>query len=241
MKMRNIVIFVALALLPMGVCAQDGYKKFAVDGKTWTIFHYPEAKEYQYTYQMLLKGDTVINNISYKKLYRHDNTGISYVGGFREEGEKVYYKRKDRNEVCLYNFGLSVGESFDELQNDVMGKFVVTSKGYQEYPEQKLMTLKLKYENDRECVSQWVEGVGNLSNPECNITSVGNYDYLQDCSVGGDTIYNNKAISALADVVPVKNDGKVKNSAVYDISGRKLPSIPAKGLYIKNSKKFIAK
>ena len=46
---------------------------------------------------------------------------------------------------------------------------------------------------------------------------------------------------ASAGIAPVIQNGEVGNGAIYSIDGRRLNEVPAKGLYIQNGKKYIAK
>ncbi len=214
----------------MTTYAQGDNGKLIVEGKTWTIFHYPLAKEYQYTYRMQLKGDTTINEITYKKLYQ----GNTYTGALREDGEKVYYREMNCNEVCLYDFGLNVNDNFIDSRNS--GNMTVVSKENKEYLGQQRTTLVLSYGN--ETSTEWIRGIGSLSRVDCNNPLTGNYDYLVTCTVNSDTIYKNLAMyNIITNITPTQiSEG---NTAIYDISGRKLSVKPEKGLYIKNKKKIL--
>lgn len=76
-------------------------------------------------FRYYINGDTVLNSLSYHKLYRgntnlSDSTG-SYYGAFRESGQKIYYRGQnnlsisssysDTVEYLLYDFNLGVGDS----------------------------------------------------------------------------------------------------------------------------------
>jgi len=72
------------------------------------------------TYEMLygLKGDTLINDTLYNKLYTLSDTILSvenlqdYIGGFRQEGQKVWFRPLWHNqEILLYDFSVSVGDT----------------------------------------------------------------------------------------------------------------------------------
>lgn len=219
-----------LSLLSLTTYAQSDDGKFVVEGKTWTIFHYPFAKEYQYTYRMQLKGDTTINEVTYKKLYQ----GNTYTGALREDGEKVYYRENNCNEVCLYDFGLNVGDSFIDSRSS--GSWTVVSKENKEYLGQERTTFVLSYNNEYSI--EWIRGIGSPSSPDCNIILPGNYDNLVTCTVNNDTIYKDLAMyNIITNITPTKiAEG---NAAMYDISGRKLSVKPGKGFYIKNRKKFL--
>lgn|SRR5574344_1082452 len=235
--MKNFTLIIFLCLLSLVGYAQDGYDKFVVEGKTWTIFHYPMVKEYQYIYKMELKGDTVINNIDCKKLYRCSDDGTSYVGAMREDGGKVYFKEKSSNEVCLYDFGLNVGDVFTGIQGNVSGKLDVISKDYKDFLGKERLTLNLNQEEYNVNTTQWISGIGGPSSPECNYMMVGNCDNLLVCSVNNDTIYLNSELSVIANIRAAKITES--ESRMYDLSGRQLTSEPQKGIYIKGKRKYI--
>ena len=224
MLMKNFVLIV-LSLLSLTTYAQNNDDKFVAEGKTWTIFHYPLSKEYQYAYRMQLKGDTVISDVTYKKLYQ----GNTYNGALREDGEKVYYREKDCNEVCLYDFGLAIGGS--------LGDLTVVSKENKTYLGQERTTLELRSGN--ETTTEWVRGIGSLSRPDLNTVTTGNNDCLVTCIVNNDTIYKDlEMYNLVTNVTPIKIS-EDKNASIYDLSGRKLSAKPEKGLYIKNKRKFL--
>ena len=66
-----------------------------------------------------LKGDTLINDTIYNKLYTLSDTTLSnenmkdYIGGFRQEGQKVWFKPAYWTEpnILLYDFSASVGDT----------------------------------------------------------------------------------------------------------------------------------
>ena len=228
--MKKSVFMMMLSLLSLTTYAQSDDGKFVIEGKTWTIFHYPFAKEYQYTYRMQLKGDTTINEITYKKLYK----GNTYTGALREEGEKVYYRENNCNEVCLYDFGLNVGDSF--LDSRSSGNWTVISKENKEYFGQERTTLVLSYNNESGIT--WIRGIGSLSSPDCNIVQAGNYDNLVISTVNNDTIYKDPTMYNIITNI-TQTQMSEGNAAMYDISGRKLSVKPEKGIYIKNKKKIL--
>lgn len=228
--MKKSVLMILLSLLSLTTYAQNDNGQLVIEGKTWTIFHYPLSKQYQYTYRMQLKGDTAINEVTYKKLYE----GSTYVGALREDGDKVYYRENNCNEVCLYDFSLNVGDSFTDAGGS--GNWTVVSKENKEYFGQERVTLVLNSENGSN--TEWVRGIGSLSRPDCNIAQAGNYDNLVISTVNNDTIYKDPTMyNIITNITPTQmSEG---NAAMYDISGRKLSVKPEKGLYIKNKKKIL--
>jgi hypothetical protein len=231
--MKKSVFMIMLSLLSLTTYAQNDDGRLVVEGKTWTIFHYPFAKEYQYIYRMQLKGDTIISEVTYKKLYQ-DNT---YVGALREDGDKVYYRENNSNEVCLYDFGLNVGDSFTDAGESE--NWIVISKENKEYFGQERMTLVLSYDNGPSI--EWIRGIGSLSQPNCNVMLTGNYDNLVICTVNNDTIYKDLDMYNIVTDITSTKMSEEKNAAMYDIAGHKLSVKPEKGFYIKDKRKFLVK
>jgi len=66
-----------------------------------------------------LKGDTLINDTLYNKLYTLSDTTLSdenlqvYIGGFRQEGQKVWFKPAywTSSDILLYDFSASEGDT----------------------------------------------------------------------------------------------------------------------------------
>jgi hypothetical protein len=62
-------------------------------------------------------GNTIVNDYTYNKLYTTfdtimcgDNLG-EFIGGFRQDGQKVYFRPNNGEEFLLYDFGVSVGDT----------------------------------------------------------------------------------------------------------------------------------
>lgn len=109
------------------------YNSIVNEGAEWTNFYSffdPGAQEYP-DYELrhrFIKGDTMIDSVPYKKFwfYSFDSTAIDqrynlYLTGFLREAErKVFFRscekcelaRNDTSEYVLYDFSLSVGDTF---------------------------------------------------------------------------------------------------------------------------------
>lgn len=234
-------LLIMLGLLPLSCYMQAGNDNFVVEGKTWTIFSYSLLAEYRHTYQMQLKSDTVIDGLTYKKLYRYDKGTVTYEGAFREDGDKVYYKEEGRSEACFYDFGLNVGDSLAGYRDDFYGDLTVISKESQEYCGQQRSTMVLGYDGNESYNIQWVSGVGSLSRPDINVVLVGNDDMLLYCTVNSDTIYKCEASLIAANTVSAKVTESATDGKMYDISGRSMSVKPEKGFYIKNKRKYTSR
>ena len=92
--MKRLLFISALCLLlSMGVWAQEmsEYHPLAKEGKVWNFqssipIFYNERLYYSY----IIKGDTIINDKKYKKLYfRHSKINL-YAAALRDEGSRAY-------------------------------------------------------------------------------------------------------------------------------------------------------
>lgn len=107
----------------------DNPPAYLEEGNTWCFysFHYPQGFGY---YRYILDGDTIINNRSYKKMYRYDTDKYiqkeaAYVAGVRQENYKIYstqgediYTSFIDGEVLLYDFSLEGGDFFGTKESE---------------------------------------------------------------------------------------------------------------------------
>lgn len=114
--------------------------------------------EYDLDYsQFKFNSDTIINDISYKKLFRHDCTSNKsyYVASMREENKKVYAVYSERQqEQLIYNFNLVVGDSMQSPYDDTY-YFWVTKIDTIEVASGKRKRIELNFDT-------WIEGIGTL-------------------------------------------------------------------------------
>ena len=138
---RILFIIIALAL-KSSLYAQEDYRPFVEEGKSWK--YYIKATdlwwdgkethwETEYIYSTLtIKGDTVVDGKEYKKIMYNSDKNIFFFretpdflyGIIREENKKVYmrtdfssliYNAVFDYEMLIYDFGLEVGDVFNEI------------------------------------------------------------------------------------------------------------------------------
>lgn len=219
----NKLLFFLLCALPLSLYAQGEYAGFASEGKTWLIYHCPMWGD-QYIYKMYIESDTVIGNNTCKKLFSiKNNETPKYVGALREDLYKVYFCGSNQADVCLYDFGLKIGDTFANHMK-------VVAKEQISYEDNNLTTLSLRYEDELEV--KWIENIGSLSRPDCNVIYPGNSECLVACIESGDTIFLDKEMYNRACSLNEKFADESSNQAeIYDISGRPVIQ-PSHGLYI---------
>ena len=177
--------------------AQVGTKKYhplAVEGKVWN-FKRPawgplvvpnEAAYHQYSY--MVKGDTIINGFTYKKLYMNDftypisgwetaeefyadpwwgNYGFldndwHYICALRDDDSRAYIIRdKSYKEYLIYDMSLEPG-IYEDLHMKVVYKYSYSEHGVD------LDVIRWHYWGDGPVptgayLTYWIEGVGRIS------------------------------------------------------------------------------
>lgn len=137
------------------------YQPFPINYGLWHYAFYDDFGNYTGQQKdLVLLGDTLIGAVLYSKIYHN---GTSYEGALREQGKKVFYHSKNAgSERLLYDFNLTVGDTFvfinDTANVSVFDTVIVvqeytttTSKGPQR-------TLTFNWG------TTWIEGIGNLEN-----------------------------------------------------------------------------
>src|SRR5690554_1928357 len=124
-KIYKLVIGVIITLLSFSASAQDyQYIPLVKPGlQLWTYdysYYGHDDEAYRFRRYALTEEDTIIGSETYKKLYEFTDIEFNpltaeYYGGLRENSQKqVFYMKKNYNntETLLYDFSLSVGDTF---------------------------------------------------------------------------------------------------------------------------------
>ncbi len=137
------------------------------DGNQWNIATLPTFEPNTSTYSYLIEGDTIFDDLTYKKVYSTtDSLGNNWVlsnNYLREnQHQKVYLKQNDGEEILLYDFSLNLGDTFQINQIPCQLKVV------------EIDTIKLNNEELRKRMrlelldfpewgsTYWIEGIGSL-------------------------------------------------------------------------------
>ena len=130
--MKRVVAFVVGALIAISASAKTndtGRRKMLEEGKTWTYYYHKVCQDTSFEtglgplpcinvwpVEYELKGDTMINDRQYMKMYRYDmNANITeYFGAFREDDEgRVYmYSDYDKKDQKMIDFSLDFDETY---------------------------------------------------------------------------------------------------------------------------------
>ena len=195
--MKHYLILLGILLAIAGKStAQD---LIAMDGKEWKI----KAGHYIYfsDIHMWIDGDTIVDGMVCKKLYKHtkqlweDGEERLEVGYCRQDGEKYY-----QNGELMFDFSLQKGDKFSlrggyatysvidtghiVLKDGVSRRCLTVMDDTESFPDE--------YNSD-----VWVEGIGSLSMGvfSNDFVSFGQVKTLLDCSYNGQHIYYHEPIA----------------------------------------------
>lgn len=255
--MKKYFLALLLVLVPAVSFGQD-YEPLLKEGKTWTYIHNKPFSEDYYYFTLVAKGDTTINDLTYKKIY--DVSTDNYQYALREDGKQVFCVRPNRDmPELIYDFGKEAGEIVCERIDDngiSIAKFIlrVVEVDAVKYGDRILRRMKVveEYiENDQVLESLegvWIEGLGSSCGLDCSVQEIGNNNTFISCQIGDDMLGENN-LFFWAEGVPwedyhtgiqVPTSLQDQTLPIYDLNGVRIAK-PKKGVYIQNGKKVIVK
>ena len=270
--MRRILLF-ALLLLPLGVCAQDTsvltdnpsgvYDHFFSEGKKWVydeIVRGPFGRQ-DHECSIEIQGDTIIDGDSYWKGYYSDGyRDTTYLYQFyREDNGCVYYRNADEDKTCKsYCFRMGI-EDVNVLYQEQTGKnnLIVKNIDWVELNDYKFKRWEFYYAEAPENVDHvWVYGIGGetygIQDPHYNLPRADTGDEIRfiisfkSCYENGECIFTSSDFYKNTTGIHKLEKTSSAQTSLYDLSGRKLPSLQVggrlhKGVYIQGGKKFVVK
>jgi hypothetical protein len=165
-KTLTIILISTCTLLTFG----QGYYPLIEDNKTWNVLNiistggWPPLDTSYNTSSYYISGDSIINNIQYKKLYEtNEEIPVTWNlrGLIREDSAKRVWLRwpMNANEELLYDFSLSIGDSLI-LRNDTSIYYSVDSISIVNINGD----TRNKYwisQDDLSWQESWIEGIGS--------------------------------------------------------------------------------
>ncbi|MBO7139863.1 MAG: DUF3244 domain-containing protein [Prevotella sp.] len=92
------------------------YHPFLKEGKTWNYYEYYhnlwDNQQWKKEVSYVINGTTEIDGKTYYKMYRISEEGEKYYCALREEDRKVWQYTSNEGDHLLYDFGMSVGDSY---------------------------------------------------------------------------------------------------------------------------------
>lgn len=174
--MKTIFIYITLFFVCYPLFSQE-YKPLLKDGNQWRNLVYKEifndynksaknvncikdfSPNVMYSTEILaLKSDSIINTLTYKKLYLYTDTLLengTLAGLIREDiaGRKVYFKNEDEPEFLLYDFYVNENDTIinKEFESKVISIDSIEIDG------QYHKVIQLSTANT------WIEGIGGIN------------------------------------------------------------------------------
>jgi len=233
----------------------EGYISLLKDGRTW---NYTSATG---NFREFIDGDTLIAGEIWKKIFIEKPLGTPavYEKAMREQGRRVYAMTPHINDINVvsYLFADYSLDTEDKLDGTLLRLFwdryslTVAEKDSIQSCGRLYPQLKLEQHIPNESSTgstTWIEGIGG----DCGIYNAvlwsnGNLAGLFDptaelltCYDGDVCIYNRDDVSDKTNsIISRKLFHSQGERAIFDLQGRRLSAIPAKGLYIKDGKKYM--
>ncbi len=126
--MKKILPILLLMLISFSISKAQSYNPFPAAKGFWkeqsgniTCLNSDMTSDICNTFQYILDGDTLIDSVNYKKIFKSgmNNGGgyfdIGFIGGLKDDtiNKKVYYyNAEDDTEYLLYDFNLNQGDTF---------------------------------------------------------------------------------------------------------------------------------
>jgi len=237
------------------------YKCFAQAGKVWKVGGYVQGEETPKWVREFYFDSEFTSDNKYSRLMSCMDGNVQYEGLCFEEDQRVYFI-PDGETVpqLLYDFNSQAGDLIALNKTDCVVEYVldVISAG-----RELRCTVFFEFQtadnsshpSERNVCAKnvWIEGVGSILSPLTSGSSQeGIIEQLIECTVNGDTIYTgeNNPVEELNRMLTNDNQDNVSfpvvyskssNNQYYDLSGRRLSAPPAKGVYIENGKKVVAR
>ena len=229
--MRRVLFFIIIfAALSAKVMA---YKPMLVDGKRWNYYRDDGDPARAYHWYYVLRGEKEMGGHQCKVLYRSQRDGQETAYAYlHEEGMRVYYVNvKTGESLLLYDFSLQKGDTVNDPFYDA--SYVVVYVGEMNGGRLLIQLIELgEYAFNR----YWIEGIGCEHDLLLPLDiPMGNPSILLTVEEGGKTVYTNGNATALNSV---KSDGQT-DSMPFDLQGRHINSLPAKGIYIRDGRKVL--
>ena len=192
----------------------------------------------------MVEGDTVIDGRSCMKLFsQRDNNEKEFVASYYETAGKVYMVKDGETEGRLvYDFSAKKGDviSVYNCEEDRMEDVTIHDVQTMNVQGKDLKCLFVKNQHDGGC--WWLEGIGSSEGFEYNIqkNTPGNTIKIGSVYLGDKCLFlaEDDKPSGIEDITTNTTNSRTDN-AIYDLMGRRLNGVPAKGIYIQNGKKYV--
>ncbi len=194
--MKNLFISILFVCIFTNIKAQE-YIPFPTENTSWAFIKDKNETNAHLKDEYLdfycIKGDTIIDGISYKSIYNinwfnipkindfgYDTTDISNISivyFIREHNKKIYFKFSSLleeytnfpNEYLAFDFNLTLNDTFINYKNDtsiVIEEFEtgnILGIGIEKRRALELKSIKRNFFTGKYFYETWIEGVGNIN------------------------------------------------------------------------------
>ncbi len=149
----------------------EAYHPFLKEGKTWNYQEYYhnlwDDEQWTKDVSYVINGTTEIDGKTYYKMYRISEEGSKYYCALREEDRKVWQYTSDDGDQLLYDFGMSVGDSYTPSDESI--RYQLTAIKPMRFQYYQLLNV-LHYDvSEQDDPTEPYEYIG----PEANVEGVG--------------------------------------------------------------------
>lgn len=196
MKPTHLLTLSFTALAFSACMAKRTPTPIAQEGKAWHIKTQIPYYDDRYTHDvhMWIEGDTIVEGLTCKKLYKHtrlrysDEEGTLQVGYCRQEGERYF-----QNGELLFDLGLEVGDTFVPRRGMPLIVKAVGDTTFTDGLRRKCLMVVDQMDAERNFYRHdyWVEGIGSLQMGVLtnDFISIGVMKRLLYCTHAEDTLY----------------------------------------------------
>ncbi len=217
------------------------YDQMLTDGTTWeclAVNEHEPSSDLKRPYTIQVAGDTLVGNRHCKQMYSPE-CGVTKA--MFEEGRKVYLVDDDGDPQVVLDFNLKEGDWLDDVTR-VVGVWNQENMGY----NYRTITI----DTGIDCApyftfdpTPWyyhlIEGIGASKDEFLGhrfLDQENTFSYLMKCWKDGKLVYQVLESNAVEETFE-----ESKPTAIYDLQGHRLKSIPQEGIYIHNGKKIMCK
>lgn len=240
----------------------EAYHPFLKEGKTWNYQEYYhnlwDDEQWTKNVSYVINGTTEIDGKAYYKMYRISEEGSEYYCALREEDRKVWQYTSDDGDHLLYDFGMSVGDSYTLSDEPIRYQLTdIKPMRFQYYQLLNVLHYDVSEQDDPtepyEYIGpeQIVEGVGcrkgwNFMELYALVPSNGilHGENFLSCYEDGRCIFTTDDFNLYetqTKEIEVINDNKVENKkGIYNLQGQRISHLQ-KGLNIVNGRKVHVK
>jgi hypothetical protein len=195
-----------LLLVSCRIFSQD-YYPLVGENKVWNVLEvYYDSFEPPFdtgyiTITYKISGDSIIDNIVYKKIFTTEEefpVNWELTGLIREdENKRVYWRGSGFDEdILYYDFSVEPGDTVTIGINTYQDMLITDSVGYVEISGMLLKKIWLRYEQDPSLRESWIEGIGsNLGLMQMGMAgTLGGWYWFSCLTENGTLVYMNPAI-----------------------------------------------